>query len=287
MKSRENKSLLNKKGNGKMKGYKINKIVIILILIIPIVLFMALFPIFSANNTTSSNNNNLTQSGDTGASSVDKVAFIIPHPDDETIGAGGTIQRIMENGSTVHFELMTSGDAITSKLLTVNNYYKIDIPANATADNKKKLIREDSFKRVMAIFGTEYNIHGFDDGTLNSDIVFTTMENLYLNGGYNVFYTVTGDGNIDHLACYQGMKRMMEKYPNLKYRQFPIYYYHTVRETPSPLTKNYTDQNVNNYASKKKSAFQVYYNINTIQPIFYPYSDGLYSIGPERIYYIN
>ncbi|NYB52149.1 MAG: PIG-L family deacetylase [Methanobacteriaceae archaeon] len=266
-----------------------NRNTIILILTIPLILFIVLFPIFSANNNTQSDNATDTGSGNgSAASTPDKVAFIIPHPDDETIGVGGTIQRIMENGSTVHFELMTSGDALSSKLLTVRNYYNIDIPANATADYRKKLIREDSFKRVMALWGcNDYNIHGFDDGTLNSDYVFTTMENLYLNGGYNVFYTTTGDGNVDHLACYQGMKKMMEKYPNLKYRQFPIYYYHTVRANPLPLTKNYTDVNVNKYAAKKKSAFQVYYNINTIQPIFYPYSDGLYSIGPERIYYIN
>ncbi|MDY9923305.1 PIG-L family deacetylase [Methanobacterium sp.] len=274
------------------------KTFIILLLAIPLILFIALFPIFSVDNQNSSlsnnsnnNNNNTSESPATGNittnTSPDKVAFIIPHPDDETIGVGGTIQRIMENGSTVHFELMTSGDAVTSQLLTVKNYYNIEIPSNSTADYRKKLIREDSFKRVMAIFGTHYNIQSFDDGALNSEIVFTTMENLYLKEGYTVFYTTTGDGNGDHLACQQGMAKMKEKYPNLKYRQFPIYYYHTTRAATTALTNNYTDVNVNTYAAKKKSAFQVYYNINTILNTFYPYSDGLYSIGPERIYYIN
>ncbi len=268
---------------------------IILLLAIPLILFIVLFPIFSVDNSSSGNNSNINTSESPAAgngttnstSSPEKVAFIIPHPDDETIGVGGTIQRIMENGSTVHFELMTSGDAITSQLLTVKNYYNIEIPSNATADYRKKLIREDSFKRVMAIFGTHYNIHSFDDGALNSEIVFTTMENLYLKEGYTVFYTTTGDGNSDHLACQQGMAKMKEKYPNLKYRQFPIYYYHATRAATTALTNNYTDLNVNIYAAKKKSAFQVYYNINTILNTFYPYSDGLYSTGPERIYYIN
>ena len=265
---------------------------IILLITIPLILLIAFYPIFSANssedNNTTINKSSAEKNVTENVSQSEKVAFIIPHPDDETIGAGGTIQRIMENGSTVHFELMTSGDAITSELLTVNNYYNIKIPANASSEYRKKLIRQDSFKRVMAIYGCDnYEIHGYDDGTLNSDIVFTTMENLYLSEGYTVFYTVTGDGNIDHLACYEGMKKMKEKYPNLKYRQFPIYYYHTVRETPMPLTNNYTDVNVNNYATKKKSAFQVYYNINTILKTFYPYSSGYYSVGPERIYYMT
>lgn len=265
------------------------KTFIILILAIPLILFIALFPIFSvsSNNSTDTNNTG-NQNATANASSPEKVAFIIPHPDDETIGAGGTIQRIMANGSTVHFELMTSGDAVTSQLLTVTNYYKVAIPANASSADKKKLIREDSFKQVMGIFGcSNYNIQSFDDGALNSEVVFTTMENLYLKEGYTVFYTTTGDGNGDHLACQQGMQKMKEKYPNLKYRQFPIYYYHATRAATTALTNNYTDVNVNIYAAKKKSAFQVYYNIHTILNTFYPYSDGLYSISPERIYYIN
>ena len=265
------------------------KTFIILLMAIPLILFIALFPIFSvsSNNATDANNTG-NQNVTVNSSSPEKVAFIIPHPDDETIGAGGTIQRIMENGSTVHFELMTSGDAVTSQLLTVTNYYNVAIPANANSADKKKLIREDSFKQVMGIFGcSNYNIQSFDDGALNSEVVFTTMENLYLKEGYTVFYTTTGDGNGDHLACQQGMAKMKEKYPNLKYRQFPIYYYHATRSTTSALTNNYTDVNVNNYATKKKSAFQVYYNIHTILNTFYPYSDGLYSISPERIYYIN
>jgi LmbE family N-acetylglucosaminyl deacetylase len=275
---------------------KMKKTIIILLLAIPLILFIALFPTFSAENGSSgiqsNNSTNTTQNADNGtgntSSTPEKVAFIIPHADDETIGAGGTVHRIMEDGSPVHFELMTSGDAVTSQLLTVTNYYGVSIPANATASERKKLIREDSFKQVMGIFGcTSYNIHSFDDGALNANVVFTTMENLYLKEGYTVFYTTTGDGNGDHLACQQGMKMMKDKYPNLKYRQFPIYYYHANRAVTSALTKNYTDVNVNQYAAKKKSAFQVYYNIHTILNTFYPYSDGLYSIGPERIYYMN
>lgn len=271
--------------NKKIDKRIIDKRIIILILAVIMIIAVALFPTFSTNSTTG---NSTSGSSSNSASSEEKVAFIIPHPDDETIGAGGTLQKFLENGTKIHFELMASGDGQGATLLNVTNYYKISIPANSTAKTSKELIREDSFKRVMAIYGTDdYNIQGYDDGAVTPEAVFTTMENLYLNEGYNVFYTVTGDGNSDHLACYNGMKMMKEKYPNLKYREFPIYYYHTARPASMALTNNYVDENVYKYAAKKKLAFQVYYNINTIKPIFYPYSDGLYSISPERIYYIN
>jgi len=262
------------------------KTMIPILLVILLILVIVLLPIIS---TSHSNSNETDGGSNTNVSypNATKVAVILPHPDDETIGMGGTLQKIMDNGTTVHCELMTSGDAITSQLLPVYNYYKIGLPANSSADYQKKLIREDSFKRVMAIYGCNYNIEGYDDGSLNADRVFKTMENLYLNEGYTMFYTTTGDGNGDHLACSQGMKKMMEKYPNLKYRQFPIYWYHTSRPAPSPIKDNGTNVDISKYTTKKKSAFQVFYNINTIIPIFYPYSDGLYSISPEKIYYLN
>ena len=259
----------------------------IVIISIPILLLITLSPILSANNNTL-NSSNESQNMTNASSSIGKVAFIIPHPDDETIGAGGTIGKLIANGTRIHFELMASGDGQGTTLLNVTNYYNVDIPTNSSASYKKKLIREDSFKRVMAIYGCDdYNMQGYDDGTLTAAQVFSTMENLYLNQGCTVFYTVTGDGNSDHMACYQAMLMMEMKYPNLEYRQFPIYYYHTSRPTSLALTNNSTDEDVSQYTSKKLSAFQVYYNINTIRPIFYPYSDGLYSSSPERIYYIN
>lgn len=139
----------------------------------------------------------------------------------------------------------------------------------------------------MDLWELEYEMKGIDDGFLSTDTAFKTMEDLYINGNYTEFYTVTGDGNSDHRACYKAMKMMMEKYPNLKYRQFMVYYYGNSRKSPVTLTDNFTDVDVSKYESQKKAALQIYYNINTIIPGFYPYSDGLVQLSPERVYYIN
>jgi LmbE family N-acetylglucosaminyl deacetylase len=216
----------------------------------------------------------------------EKIAFILPHADDETIGAGGVISMLVEKGYTLHFELMTSAGAIFTGALPVKNYYNVSIPKNATEENRKGLIREDSFKQVMKIFNiSNYNIHGIPDGGLTPDVAFKVMEDLYLKEGYKTFYTPTGDGNIDHNACHEAMKKMEEKYPDLNYRQFPVYYYHHTQANPEPSNSKFTDLNVDKYANKKKEMFQVYYNINTLSKEFYPRSDGEIAFGPERIYH--
>ncbi len=41
----------------------------------------------------------------------ERLLVIAPHPDDETLGAAGLIQRVIEGGGTVRIVLMTAGDA--------------------------------------------------------------------------------------------------------------------------------------------------------------------------------
>ncbi|MDR2544393.1 MAG: PIG-L family deacetylase [Methanobrevibacter sp.] len=218
-----------------------------------------------------------------------EIAFIIPHADDETIGASGIISMLLNSGYKLHFDLMTSGNGIGSNTIKVCNYYNVNIPANESERGKKGRIREDSFKQVMKIINvTDYKLHGIDDGALNTDQVFSVMENLYLKKRIKVFYTTTGDRNPDHHACHEAMKKMQEKYPNLKYRQFPVYYYfmdHGKTKPTQSLFCSFVDVGVDAYANTIKNMFQVYYNIHTILPSFYPRSDGVISFSPERIYY--
>ncbi|MEN6292855.1 MAG: PIG-L family deacetylase, partial [Methanobacterium sp.] len=70
----------------------------IIFITIPLILLITLLPILSANNDTSPTSGS---QNDTNASSTEKVAFIIPHPDDETIGAGGTIGKLLSNGTRI------------------------------------------------------------------------------------------------------------------------------------------------------------------------------------------
>ena len=40
----------------------------------------------------------------------ERLLVVAPHPDDETLGAGGLIQRVLAHGGTVRVMLVTAGD---------------------------------------------------------------------------------------------------------------------------------------------------------------------------------
>jgi LmbE family N-acetylglucosaminyl deacetylase len=48
-----------------------------------------------------------------------RLLVLAPHPDDEVIGAGGLIQRVVANQGAVHVVLVTSGDAFAEAVETV------------------------------------------------------------------------------------------------------------------------------------------------------------------------
>jgi LmbE family N-acetylglucosaminyl deacetylase len=50
---------------------------------------------------------------DLGALVGARLLVIAPHPDDETLGAGGLIQRVRANGGSVRVIVVTSGDALS------------------------------------------------------------------------------------------------------------------------------------------------------------------------------
>ncbi|MGZ7208957.1 MAG: PIG-L deacetylase family protein [Methanobacterium sp.] len=218
-----------------------------------------------------------------GSTSNNKVVIFAPHPDDETIGMGGLIQRLKSEGKEVHVVVMCSGNGISSKVPLCYNYYGLNIPANASPADRKKIIREDSFKRAVGIYGVSYEMIGLDDSGTTDENVFNVMDRMRKEG-YGEFYTTTGEFEVDHLHCANAMKLMMEKYPQLKYRQYPVYWHASnngpERFKPVPIVNNYTDYNVVEYLPLKLKALQVYNNIQ-IFPV------GLYQANIERIYYLN
>lgn len=248
---------------------------IVIVIICGITLFLNIGSNSSFQSVSGQNN----QSTNLNTSNSSKIVVILPHPDDETIGMGGWIQKLKSEGHDVHCVLLTSGNGITDKVPLCENYYNLTIPSNATKAERKKIIREDSFKRVMAIYNCSYEMMSIDDAGTTQEMVYSIMEKKYKEG-YNVFYTTTGDRNVDHLNCHLALKSMLQNYPMAKYRQFPVYWHASAGYIPMPIIDNYTDYDVSSYLPQKQEALEVYYNIGI-------FNRGQYKVNIERIYYIN
>jgi LmbE family N-acetylglucosaminyl deacetylase len=83
-----------------------------------------------------------------------KVLFIYPHPDDETFGSAGLIQRLVKNNNKPHVMCLTKGGASTLALTLK--------PGESLTS-----ARENEFIKVMKLLGVDqYTIADLTDGQL-------------------------------------------------------------------------------------------------------------------------
>jgi LmbE family N-acetylglucosaminyl deacetylase len=103
------------------------------------------------------------------------VLVLAAHPDDETLGCGGTIHRLAQEGCNIGLITFTNGEGArgatdknrntsldeVSKILGINNFTYGDFPDNAM----------DSVPMLEICKFLEYNL------TFDPDIIFTHFEN--------------------------------------------------------------------------------------------------------------
>jgi LmbE family N-acetylglucosaminyl deacetylase len=94
-----------------------------------------------------------------------RLVVFSPHPDDETLGAGGLIQRVLRAGGTVKVVFMTSGDGFPGGVALARH---ILVP---TAQDYRTygMLRQEEAKRALATLGVpgkDVIFLGFPDGGL-------------------------------------------------------------------------------------------------------------------------
>lgn len=94
-----------------------------------------------------------------------RLLVVSPHPDDETLGAGGLIQRVLHAGGAVKVVLMTSGDGYPEGIETEDHI------SHPTAQDYIKYgkRRQEEAWRVLATLGVKEAdriLLGFPDGGL-------------------------------------------------------------------------------------------------------------------------
>ncbi|HYD35858.1 MAG TPA: PIG-L family deacetylase [Vitreimonas sp.] len=127
-----------------------------------------------------------------------KFLFLFAHPDDETIGCGGTIKLLTDQGHQVKIVSMTAGEASTVIEVTQEELEA----AGGLAG-----VRRQEFAAVCALLGAEGQILDYADGQINNLDVWGRLLNdcVSLIDEYQPDVLVTFDHtgwyyHLDHVA---------------------------------------------------------------------------------------
>jgi LmbE family N-acetylglucosaminyl deacetylase len=98
--------------------------------------------------------------------SGERLLVIAPHPDDETIAAGGLIQRVRANGGDVRVVLVTAGDGFVEAVKHETGELQ-PRPSAYVAYGQQRLREARAALRILAPDHARLQILGFPDGGLD------------------------------------------------------------------------------------------------------------------------
>ena len=99
------------------------------------------------------------------STAAERLLVIAPHPDDETIGAGGLIQRVLQRGGTARIVLVTAGDGYVEAVVHATGLPR-PRPSNYIAYGEQRLRESRAAVRRLADEQVRVQVLGFPDGGL-------------------------------------------------------------------------------------------------------------------------
>ncbi len=147
-----------------------------------------------------------------------KILVVAAHPDDEVLGAGGTIPKLKKNSATVDLAIATDG----SSTQYIGNDEIL----------KQKLKEAETAARVLDID----HIYKFPFPDMKLDTVAHSEVNkefenlLYSNEYHTVFVQDKGDMNLDHRQIYHSVLVACRPRPDQSVRRIYSYYVNSSSE---------------------------------------------------------
>ena len=177
---------------------------------------------------------------------VQRALVIAPHPDDEILGCGGTIARLVALGREVHVAVVTSGTAPRFNAEHVTTV-------------------EDEARRAHAFLGvTETHFLGFPaaelDRVAHADVNAAMLKLVGELGPDTMFLPFIGDIHLDHQLIFTSA--MVAARPRGEHYPARLYAYETLSETnwyaagitPGFLPNVFVD--ISGHLDRKIEAFQ-------------------------------
>jgi len=182
---------------------------------------------------------------------VNKILIIAPHPDDETIGCGGTLLKHIKQGDKVYWLIITS--------MHIDDGWNIHDIKNREHEIKK-VAKEFLFSEVIEL---NYPTTKLDSIPM-SDIVFSISNIMKKIQPSTVYLPNPTDIHTDHQIVFKAGYSCTKsfRYPYVK----KILIYETLSETD--FASNVSDRpfspnifiNIDNYVDKKTDIMKIYNN---------------------------
>jgi LmbE family N-acetylglucosaminyl deacetylase len=153
------------------------------------------------------------------------ILAVVAHPDDEVLGAGGTLARHAANGDEVHIVFLADG-------------------VGARGDDKAAAERRAKAARIAAslLGAREPHFLGFPDNRLDQiDLldITQTIERIVRTIAPDTIYTHhAGDLNIDHVLCHRALLTACRPLPDSKVRRIYAMEVPSSTEWSSPIPAN-------------------------------------------------
>ena len=136
-----------------------------------------------------------------------KALIIAAHPDDEVLGMGGTIRKLVRSDSEVKIIFMATGISSRRSIDYRNStIYKVDKKINMIMNNQIKKLREDAKKasKIMGVKNTEFaNFPDNEMDTVSNLEITKKIEQVLTDYKPDTIFTHSQyDINVDHRALY-------------------------------------------------------------------------------------
>lgn len=175
------------------------------------------------------------------------IIIVTPHPDDETLGCGGTILKYIDNGANVHWLIVTKAGDFASKEWKAKREIEI-----------QKISAMYNFKSVYQLGFEAANLDQVADSVLVKEFseVFQKLKPTV------VYVPYPGDIHSDHKAVFDATMACTKwfRYPSVK----KVLAYETLSETDftiNPDLNNFKPNifvNISDYLERKIEIMKIY-----------------------------
>ena len=139
---------------------------------------------------------------------VEKTIIVFsPHPDDETLGVGGTIAKEAKKGQRILVVIMTDGR---------HAFTTMGIDSDPSPEELKEIRKKELTKALEMLGVNEENLFflNFEDGTLEHNESLAeekTITVLAKNPPSEVYFTYAKDAHADHRATNRIVRKAIKK----------------------------------------------------------------------------